>query len=550
MSVMQFVLVGFVVLVLYVFNVLVLKPRSLRAKLQRQGINGPTPHFFFGNIPEMKSTLLQVQSTKQDKEGDENDHDLSLSHTWPSTMFPHVQKWRNRYGSMFLFSKGNIQCLMVMDIEMVKQIILYTSLNLGKPTYVSKSLKPFLGQGIISSNGPLWAHQRKIIAPQLYLDKVKAMVNLVVDSTNIMLRSWETRLEREGGVSEIKVDEDLKNLSADVIAKACFGSNYIEAKEIFTKLRDLQRVISMSYAYAGIPGFLYLPIRTNRKIWRLEKDINSMIMKLIKQRMNQAQEQDLLQMILEGAKNCEDSDGILSNSASRDRFMIDNCKNIFSSGHESTAITATWCLMLLAAHHDCQDRVRAEVLEVCGSDPPNASMLRNLEKLNNVIQETLRLYPPSPFINRAALQDIDIKGILIPKGMSIQIPMAMLQQDPELWGPDAHEFNPERFSNGVIGATKFPQAYTPFGIGTRVCVGQHLAMAELKDSIAIVHGKIIDIVDGSKWWYPTCKCLKFGVAENGTYHCPNCARHVFNVSPSYKIVIEDRFCELVSAYTI
>lgn len=81
------------------------------------------------------------------------------------------------------------------------------------------------------------------------------MVNLIVDSTNTKLRSWEARLESKGVVSEIRVDEDLRSLSADIIARTCFGSNYTEGKEIFTMLRDLQKILSNKHA--GIPGFRY-----------------------------------------------------------------------------------------------------------------------------------------------------------------------------------------------------------------------------------------------------------------------------------------------------
>ncbi|KAL2319820.1 hypothetical protein Fmac_028789 [Flemingia macrophylla] len=488
MSIVQIVLVAVLVALMHVFNVWVLSPRSLRAKLQSQGIRGPSPHFYFGNIPQIKSIFLQLQSAPTTHVKDKEE-DASTSHAWPSTLFPHIQKWIKQYGPSYLFSTGTIQWLMVADLDMVKEVIMYTSLNLGKPDYLSRDLGPLLGQGILSSSGQLWAHQRKIIAPELYLDKVKAMVNQIVESTNVTLRSWETRLESEGAVAEIKIDEDLRSLSADIIARACFGSNYIEGKEIFSKLRDLQRLLTKIYAYAGLPGYRYLPIKSNRQIWRLEKEINSKISKLITHRQEEAREQDLLQMILDGAKNCDGSDGLLSDSTSRNRFMIDNCKNIFFAGHETTAITASWCLMLLASHQDWQDRARAEVLEVCGQVAPDASMLRSLKTLNMVIQETLRLYPPSIFVVRRALEDVNIKGIVIPKGINIQIPVLVLQQDPQLWGPDAHKFNPERFANGVLGACKFPQAYIPFGTGPRVCVGQHLAMTELKVILSLILSK-------------------------------------------------------------
>nr|XP_004492274.1 cytochrome P450 714C2-like isoform X2 [Cicer arietinum] len=389
---------------------------------------------------------------------------------------------------MYLFSSGSIQWLMVADMEMVKEILLNTSLNLGKPSYLSKDMGPLLGQGILSSSGVIWAHQRKIIAPELYLDKVKAMVDQIVDSTNITLRTWETKIEERDGVdSEIKIDEDLRSLSADIIARVCFGSNYVEGKEIFTKLRDLQKLLSK--IYVGIPGFRYLPNKNNRQIWRLEKEIDTNISKLVKQCPNEGHEQDLLQMILEGAKNHEGSDGLLSNSISQEKFIIDNCKNIFFAGHETTAITASWCLMLLATYQDWQDRARAEVLEVCGNGSPDASMLRSMKTLTMVIQETLRLYPPAAFVVRTAFEDINLKGIKVPKGLNIQIPIPVLQQDIKLWGPDAHKFNPERFANGVLGACKVPQAYMPFGIGARVCVGQHLAMIELKVVLSLILSK-------------------------------------------------------------
>jgi hypothetical protein len=71
-------------------------------------------------------------------------------------------------------------------MEMVKEIILNTSLKLGKPSYLSKDMGPLLGQGIVSSSGLIWAHQRKIIAPEFYLDKVK--VSLQYPTVNTFLR--------------------------------------------------------------------------------------------------------------------------------------------------------------------------------------------------------------------------------------------------------------------------------------------------------------------------------------------------------------------------
>ena len=84
---------------------------------------------------------------------------------------------------------------------------------------------------------------------------LKGMVNLMVDSTTLMLRSWESRIENEAGIANIKIDEDLRSLSVDIKSKACFGSNYSQGEEIFLKLNALQRILSQGNV--GVPGFRY-----------------------------------------------------------------------------------------------------------------------------------------------------------------------------------------------------------------------------------------------------------------------------------------------------
>ncbi|KAK3195251.1 hypothetical protein Dsin_026561 [Dipteronia sinensis] len=303
---------GVVGLLFYLYNLLLLRPKLLRSKLQKQGINGPAPSFLLGNIPEMKRIQLQLA---------QKDHNLvGLDHDWPSTVFPFVEKWKNQY----------------------------------------------------------------------------------------------------------------------------------------------------------------------------EKEINSMILRTVKQRVEASYEKSFLQRILEGAKSdvldYEFYNG-LSTEISQNKFIVDNCKSMYFAGYETSAITTSWVLLLLAAHLEWQARVRAELLEVRRDGFLDADLLPNLKTMTMVIQETLRLYPPVGLLPREALQDIKFKDIVIPRGMGIRIPIAMLQQDPHLWGPDAHQFNPERFAHGISAACKIPQAYMPFGIGPRICAGQHFAMTELKVMLSLILSK-------------------------------------------------------------
>jgi cytochrome P450 len=119
----------------------------------------------------------------------------------------------------------------------------------------------------------------------------------------------------------------------------------------------------------------------------LEKDVRNLILEIVKERKETAHEKDLLQMVLESAKTSN-----LGQDA-MDRFIVDNCKNIYLAGYETTAVSATWCLMLLAANQEWQDRVRAEVLEVCGSGClPDADMLRKMKQVSQSLVFHYKIY--------------------------------------------------------------------------------------------------------------------------------------------------------------
>ncbi|KAK4849026.1 hypothetical protein QYF36_019969 [Acer negundo] len=153
---------------------------------------------------------------------------------------------------------------------MIREIVTCTSLDLGKPLYLQNELGPFLGRGILTTNGAVWAHQYKTIAHELYMAKVKVqqskpnrkvpetrrlgMINLITGSTMIILKTFKSRIEKEGGIADIQIDDDMRSFSGDVILKACYGSNYSKGEEIFLKLRALQEIMGKMAELLGIPG--------------------------------------------------------------------------------------------------------------------------------------------------------------------------------------------------------------------------------------------------------------------------------------------------------
>ncbi|PIN18686.1 Cytochrome P450 CYP4/CYP19/CYP26 subfamily [Handroanthus impetiginosus] len=473
------ILVLLPILALYFLKTLWLNPWLIRRKLRLQGIKGPKPSFLYGNAWEMQK--IQASMKKSAENGE------FVAHDYTSTLFPYFEHWRKQYGNVYMYSTGNKQHLYVNHPDLVKDMNHCISSDLGKPSYITKRLAPMLGNGILRSNGHMWAQQRKIVAPEFFMDKVKGMVGLMVESAESLTRKWEDCIELQGGkTAEIQAEEDLRSISADVISKACFGSSYLKGKEIFSKLRTLQKAISKQSFLFASHAFGLISTGHQKKIEHLEKEIETLIWEVVKERERECQEEnkDLLQLILEGAINND-----VGKDSSK-RFIVDNCKNIYFAGHESTAVAASWCLMLLALHPQWQDRIRAEMAQVfCSGSGLDPDSLHKLKTVTMVIQEVLRLYPPAAFVSREALQETQIGQIVVPKGVCLWTLIPTLHRDPNIWGPDVNEFNPKRFANGISNACKLPQVYIPFGLGPRLCLGRNFALVQLKIVIALIISK-------------------------------------------------------------
>ncbi|KAM7501685.1 hypothetical protein LguiB_000589 [Lonicera macranthoides] len=457
----------------WVYNELVKKPKRLRSLMKNQGISGPSPKLLLGNLLEMKKTREDaIAEVPRNSPPDE--------HNYANTLFPFFHRWKKEYGDVFMFSLGNQLALHVTNPELVKEICTCTSLTLGKPSYQNKNAETLLGDGIINSSGPYWAQQRKVISPELFRDKVKGMITEITDSANILVNAWKSIIESEGGIAHINIDQYVTTFTGDVISRVCFKSNYAKGEEIYLKLAELMAVVSSNFFHAWIPGLRYLPTEINRKAQALEKEIRMLILKSVNERNEAGEEKDLLQMILEGAKNSDMNKDLI------DHFIVDNCKNIYMAGYNTTSASATWCLMLLASNLEWQQRVRTEILQVCEGQLPTNDMINKMKQLTMFINESLRLYPAGPIVSRGVLEDMKIGNLFVPKGVVLWIVLPTLHTDPEIWGLDSYKFNPDRFANGVTNACKLPQMYMPFGGGLRTCVGQHLAIVKLKILITLI----------------------------------------------------------------
>ncbi|GFR07462.1 cytochrome P450 3A8 [Trichonephila clavata] len=180
------------------------------------------------------------------------------------------------------------------------------------------------------------------------------------------------------------------------------------------------------------------------------------------------------------------TDKSISNKKLSLNELVGQCVIFFLAGYDTTASTLSFASYLLALNPGIQDKLYNELREVLQKHKGELTYeaLQDMKYLDNVISETLRLYPPATRLERLAETDCKLgdTGITIPKGMMISIPNYALHHDPKLF-PDPEKFDPDRFS-AEERAKRDPNAYLPFGAGPRNCVGMRFALMEIKICLA------------------------------------------------------------------
>jgi cytochrome P450 len=175
-----------------------------------------------------------------------------------------------------------------------------------------------------------------------------------------------------------------------------------------------------------------------------------------------------------------------------DETIRDQLLTLFIAGHDTSTALLTWSLYLLGSHPDVLARACAEVEAVTHGEPPRAEHLPELVYLGQVIDETLRLYPPIHTGNRVARKDLEFGSYRIPAGTRLIYSIYATHHDERNW-PDPERFDPERFGAGVKIR---PYSYLPFGGGPRNCIGAGFAGTEAKVILArLIQSFDIRLVD-------------------------------------------------------
>ncbi|KAG8060831.1 hypothetical protein GUJ93_ZPchr0002g24845 [Zizania palustris] len=477
----------------FLYALLCLSPAATARRLRKAGFCGPSPSFPLGNLREITSSL----QTKPDPATA-----ASSSSDIHAAVFPYFARWRQSFGKVFVYWLGTEPFLYVADPDFLKSATAGTHGRFwGKPDVFRRDRMPMFGRGLVMAEGDDWARHRHIIAPAFSSTNLNDMISVMEETTSKMLGEWSDMVA--SGHRSIDVEKGVVQNAAEIIAKASFGITDDDATggRVFQKLQTMQSMLFRSTRLVGVPLANLLHVRSTYEAWKLGREIDALLFEIIDARRRRigggVRKKDLLALLLAGNEASAGAEKKLTT-----REVVDECKTFFFGGHETTALALSWTLLMLAAHPEWQTALRKEVEEVAGGregEPLDAAALARLTKMGCVINEVLRLYPPSPNVQRQALQDVvvpvedlagDVKAaapVIIPQGTNMWIDVVAMHRDAALWGEDVNEFRPERFMREAVqGGCRHRLGFLPFGFGGRICVGRNLTAMELRVVLTMV----------------------------------------------------------------
>ncbi|KAJ9672660.1 hypothetical protein PVL29_026042 [Vitis rotundifolia] len=470
---------AFITLLIYAWRLLNsvwLRPKKIERYLRQQGLTGNSYRLLHGDFREMSRMIDEA-----------NSRPISLSDDIVQRVLPFHYHSIKKYGNNCFIWMGPQPVVNIMEPELIRDVFLKHNAFQKPPLH---PLGKLLVTGVIALEGEQWTKRRKIINPAFHLEKLKHMVPAFQLSCSEMVNKWEKKLSKDSSC-ELDIWPDLENLAGDVISRTAFGSSYEEGRRIFHLQKEQAHLAVQVSQSIYIPGWRFFPTKTNKRMRQISNEVNALLKGIIERRekamkVGETANDDLLGLLMESNyKEMQEHDE-RKNVGMSNKDVIEECKLFYFAGQETTSVLLLWTMVLLSKHSNWQARAREEVLQVFGNKKPDGDGLNHLKIVTMIFHEVLRLYPPAPMLIRSVYADIQVGGMYLPDGVQVSLPILLLHHDHEIWGDDAKDFNPERFSGGVSKATKGQFAFSPFGYGPRVCIGQNFAMMEAKMALAMI----------------------------------------------------------------
>ncbi|EAK1938327.1 cytochrome P450 [Campylobacter jejuni] len=382
--------------------------------------------------------------------------------SWLDGLYERSYKMQTGYVKM-----PNFDLYVINDTKEVKRMMVDEVREFPKSAFLHELLSPLLGESIFTTNGEVWKKQRELLRPSFEMTRINKVFNLMSEAVADMM----DRFSKYPNHAIIEVDEAMTFITADVIFRTIMSSKLDEEKgkkilNAFVTFQE-QSVHTAMRRMFRFPKWLSY-VLGDRKRAKAGDVIRQVLSDIIKPRYDMADNaefEDILGSLL-----------LVVDADTNKRFsfeeILDQVAMLFLAGHETTASSLTWTLYLLSLYPKEQEKAYEEITQVLQGGAIEISHLRQFKYLTNIFKESLRLYPPVGFFAREAKKDTQVRDKLIKKDSGVVIAPWLIHRHEEFW-TNPHGFNPSRFE----GEYK-KDAYLPFGVGERICIGQGFAIQE------------------------------------------------------------------------
>jgi cytochrome P450 len=312
-----------------------------------------------------------------------------------------------------------------------------------------------LGNGLMVSEGEFWKSQRRMIQPGFHDAAIGELTKVITTANATLLGKWQRAAQAE---SHVNVTRDISLMILEVVLISIFGNDYEQVAPHFSILSsESARDLQFAQAFRSL-GKIVVQIAVQR---RQENRIS----------------RDILGVLME-ARNRE------SGQAMPDRQLVSEIMTLIVAGHETTASTLNWTWYLLSEHPEVEEKLSRELDGFTGSQLSDLRDLRKFAYARQVIEESMRLYPPGWLMTRKAREDDQLGDFVVPAGTEVYISPYLIQRHPDLWeAPD--RFNPDRFGPDQA-QDRHAMAMLPFSAGPRKCIGELLARIEMQIHLIII----------------------------------------------------------------
>jgi enediyne biosynthesis protein E7 len=364
-----------------------------------------------------------------------------------------LQDYFARFGDVyrvFAPSRG-VYYYVINHPDDVKRVLLSNHRNYIKGDGIDR-VKILLGNGIMTSEGDLWRRQRRMMQPSFHRRVIDQFSTLISEVNEKYAQRWAAASARG---EPVNLSNDTSELTLEIVLKSIFGT-------------DLERLEQQM----GVNPFEVVAKQSNRdlKFAFQFRSLARLVGELIQRRRRESEEHfDFLEMLM--LTRDRETDEPMA-----ERELIDEVLTLIVAGHETTAAALTWTWYLLSRHPQAAERLQGEA-DRTGGEVLGLGAAEAMSFTHQVLQESLRLYPPGWLLTRRALEADELGGFPIAPRSDVFISPYMLHRHPAFWS-DPEEFKPERFADADANERhKF--AYIPFAVGPRHCIGENMAMFEM-----------------------------------------------------------------------